>query len=530
MVKNASLLKRISGFSLIWLGLLSSLCLGAVSTASLTNKNAKAPAQVRIRFQDVTDKARALSQQPFEEPTNSIPESLKKIGYDQWRDIRFNPTKSLWVDDPFRVQFFHLGFIYQQPVIINYIDKNGSHRLPFSPNLYEYAKNDYKDPLAADIGFAGFRIHYPLNTPTYADELVAFLGASYFRALGKNLSYGISARGLAIDTALDTGEEFPYFKEFWLIHPVPSAKEITFYALLDSQSVTGAYEFVVRPGEETVMQVKSVLFLRKKVRKLGIAPLTSMFSYGKSSGFKSDSDFRPEVHDSDGLLTQAKSGEWIWHPLVNPSQLLINAFGGGQPQGFGLIQRDTDFDNYQDLEARYDRRPSVWVTPQNDWGTGHLELLQLPTDSEYNDNIGVYWVPEKSFEPGETLQYSYSLSWYSAKHKRSFLASVEATRIVRKPESVTFFIDFLADSSETLLLKKDLAADIQVFNGYKIAGSQIIRNPVTNGWRLVIRVQFDKAGPLKDLLPNQAPALELRAFLKDETQAVTETWSYTYLP
>jgi glucans biosynthesis protein len=484
----------------------------------------------RVHFQDVVSKAKALSSEAFREPGKDLPESLKKIGYDEWRDIRFKSSQSLWLKEPFSVQFFHLGFIYPDPVVIHYVDRSGSHRVPFLTDMFEYANATHKDQLKTDVGFAGFRVHYPLNTPAYADELVSFLGASYFRALGRDLAYGISARGLAVDTAESTGEEFPRFKEFWIIQPLPGAKSITFYALLDSKSVAGAYEFTVRPGDETVMDVKSELFIRKKIKKLGIAPLTSMFFYGKNSGFKGDSDFRPEVHDSDGLLIKAKSGEWIWHPLINPEAMTINAFGGGQPEGFGLLQRDTKFDHYQDLEARYDRRPSVWVTPKNDWGTGHLELLQLPTESEYNDNIGAYWVPERSFEPGESLKYSYSLAWYSGQKKRSTLAQIESTRIVRKPDGVMFIIDFLSDNLALPLLKQEPRSDILVYNDYKVTGSQIIKNNITNGWRLVIHVAIDKEGRWKDMLPNQKPAVELRAFLKDNDTPITETWSYTYQP
>lgn len=486
--------------------------------------------QKKIRFQDVVKNARVLAEQDFQVPDrDNMPESLKKIGYDQWRDIRFKPAQSLWSKDLFNVQFFHRGFLYPERVLIHYADKNGIQDMPFSPDLFNYKKEKYCEGLTQDIGFAGFRIHYPLNTSSYADELVSFIGASYFRALGKGLLYGISARGLAINTVEDIGEEFPYFKEFWIVRPTLLAREITILALLDSRSLTGAYEFVVRPGEETLMRVKSTLFIRKQIRKLGIAPLTSMFFFGEHSA-RIESDFRPEVHDSDGILIQEKSGEWTWHPLVNPKRLMMNYFGGGQPKGFGLMQRDTNFDHYQDLEARYDLRPSVWVKPEGDWGTGHLELFQLPTGTEYNDNVSIYWVPEKAIEPKESLTYAYTLSWHSAKEKRSPLAWPDSTRIVRKQDSIMFLVDFLPDAKQKSLYKKELTAEIQAFNGYKIAESQIIQNTVTKGIRLMVRVRLDKEGFLQNILPTELPAIDLRAYIKDKDTAVTETWSFTYLP
>ena len=227
---------------------------------------------------------------------------------------------------------------------------------------------------------------------------------------------------------------------------------------------------------------------------------------------------------------QLKSGEWVWHPLVAPSRLLVNAFGGGQPLGFGLIQRDTDFDHYQDLEARYDRRPSVWVVPQGAWGRGHLELIQIPTGNEYNDNVGAYWVPERMPEPGEVVHYNYTLIWHVAFHRPPPPSHVLATRVVKKKDAVMFVVDFSAPSSGAVLPGKDLTPDIQVFNGYKVERSQVICNTVSGGWRLVLEVRLDQAGIFQGMLPYQPPAVDLRVFLKDGDLSVTETWSYTYLP
>ena len=484
----------------------------------------------RVQFQDVVAKAKDLSKKPFKDSGQDLPDVLKKMTYDQWRGIRFKPSHSLWQGQHYSVQFFHLGGFYQHPVIINYIDQAGDHQFPFSSELFEYANKDLKGYLPQDYGFAGFRVHYPLNTPKYADELIAFLGASYFRALGQDQLYGMSARGLAINTAEDTGEEFPLFREFWIQQPTSKTKRIKIYALLDSNSLTGAYEFIIEPGLETIVKVNSVLYLRQHIQKMGIAPLNSMFFYGKNTGFKGDSDFRPEVHDSDGFLINDKSGEWIWHPLVNPSELLVNSFGGGQPFGFGLLQRDTDFDHYQDLEARYDKRPSIWVTPKGDWGRGHLELVQIPTVNEYNDNIVAYWVPERSLEAGDSLKFAYSLCWYSARHQRSLEGFVQATRIVKKPDEIMFIVDYAGDKFKETPKDRSIVPDVWVSKGAHLADTQLVKNVVSGGWRLVLHVLLDPANPMELNLSHQKSAIEFRAFLKDKAKAVTETWSYTYLP
>ncbi len=489
-----------------------------------------APAKKTL-FNDVVNKARALAEEPFENTGEAFPEELRTIGYDEWRSLRFKPAKSLWPNEPFSIQFFHPGFIYHNPVNINYVEKNTAVRIPFSPDLFDYSQSGRSDLAPGDIGFAGFRVHYPLNTPTYADEIIAFLGASYFRALGKNMAYGMSARGLAVNTAEPSGEEFPYFREFWVVHPALKAQEITVYALLDSRSLTGAYTFLIRPGEETTVDIKAVLFFRERVHKLGLAPLTSMFFHGENTTSKIEHDFRPEVHDSDGLLIQESSGEWTWHPLVNPETLLINGFGGGQPLGFGLLQRDTDFDHYQDLEARYDNRPSVWVIPGNDWNPGRLELLQIPTANEYNDNIGAYWVVERPFEAGESFEFNYTLLWHTGNQKRSGLASVDSTRLAKKTDDITFVIDFLPGLSQEMIPADDISADIQVLNDYTVSFSQIIKNDITGGWRLVIHVNLEQQQWLLDkVIPNRKPVVELRAFLKNGNTRISETWSYSYLP
>jgi periplasmic glucans biosynthesis protein len=480
-------------------------------------------------FEHVVEQAKNAARKPFKEVSDKkIPDFLKQIGYDEWRDIRFKDDQALWAETrAFKVKFFHLGFIYQKPVIIHIVGPLGTYESRFSPEFFDYGKTKLKDRVPLDLDFAGFRIHYPLNSRNIFDELVVFLGASYFRALGKNQGYGMSVRGLAIDTAVQSGEEFPFFKEFWIVQPKSRSKEITIYALLDSPRITGAYQYIIRPGEETVMDVTSVLFTRKRIQKLGIAPLTSMFFYGENTGSRAD-DFRPEVHDSDGVLIATKQDEWIWHPLKNPQELAINSFDVGTPQGFGLMQRDTNFDHYQDLESRFDARPSVWVTPQGDWGKGHVEAVQIPSPNEYNDNMNAFWVPEKPVEAGQTLKFAYTLSWCNANVKLPPTGYVTDTRAVRhgNKEGARFLIDF--QGKRLNAIKKIPAASIHVTKGYKITDWQVIKNTAKGGWRLVFQIQMDKEGPFRDLLPNKIPAADLRAFLTDGSHALTETWTYTY--
>jgi glucans biosynthesis protein len=483
-----------------------------------------------IHFSDVQKIAKKLSMKPYAPPADHLPEAWKTMGYDQWRDLRFK--RSLWAEDrePFKVQFFHPGFIYNQPVTIHVIDEEGTREYKFSSELFDYAKTKLARHAPSNAGFAGFRIHYPINTPDYYDEIVAFLGASYFRALPKGLFYGMSVRGLAINTADEAGEEFPFFKEFWIVKPAAKDKKITVYALLDSPSVVGAYEYDIYPGAETIMSVKSTLLIRQKIEKLGLAPLTSMYFYGENTKAIGAADYRPEVHDSDGLLISSRSGEWIWRPLDNPERLSINSFYVGTPRGFGLLQRDFNFDHYQDLEARYEMRPSVWVEVAEDWGPGHVELVQIPTKNEYNDNMVAFWVPEKKPQPGAVLNYSYRLHWHAAKDRPVPLGYVTDTRIIREDKLVRFILDFQGKDLAAISGKKHLEADLSVSKGYKILNRQLFKNLVTGGWRMVFQVQIDHEGLLKDMLPSTRPACELRAIVKDKGKTLTETWTYTLVP
>lgn len=486
-------------------------------------------------LQNVIDQASKLAKKSYQESQRQVPEFLLNMSYDEWRDIRFNPDQALWLKDkrPFTVQFFHPGLFYDRIVTIYTVDATGVRPVAFSPDLFDYGNTDLKDRIPSGLGFAGFRLHYPINTETYRDEVMVFLGASYFRAVGAKQTYGLSARGLAIDTAMPSGEEFPYFTHFWLVTPAPEDQKITLYALLDSPSVTGAYRFVVQPGKDTVVDVTSRLFLRKKPEKLGIAPLTSMFFYGENSPHRPVEDFRPEVHDSDGLLIANRSGEWIWRPLHNPRNLLITSFQSKNPAGFGLLQRDVEFDHYQDLEARYETRPSLWISPLGNWGEGRVELIQIPTESEFNDNIIAFWIPERVPEKDKPFWYSYRMTWGRSSSVRPPGGRVVATRMVGIKDSKArrFLIDFAGDRLESFPAEKPLTAVVTVDPRASLLEQQLYKNSVTGGWRLVFLVMVEEPGSMERVLPQaKRSALELKAFLKLGDSVLTETWSYAFQP
>jgi glucans biosynthesis protein len=494
-----------------------------------------ADAEEPFNLQKVIDRARALASKPFQESGKNVPDVLAKLTYDQWRDIRFDNAKSLWASEklPFVVRFFHPGFLYSRSVKIHEIDASGIRPVAFSPDLFDYGQNDLKTTFPSDMGYAGFRVHYPINTKDYLDEVVVFLGASYLRAVAKGQNYGLSARGLAIDTALATGEEFPQFTEFWLVKPKPGAARLTIYALLDSQSVTGAYRFSIEPGKETVFDVRARLFSRRQVEKLCLAPLTSMFFYGENTKPVPVNDYRPEVHDSDGLMVADGGGRWIWRPLINPRSLSVSSFQVFDPLGFGLVQRDIHFDHYQDLEAHYESRPSVWITPGEKWGEGRVELVQIPTDSEMHDNIVAYWVPAKAPEKGQSIWFSYKMVWHTADSRRPVGGRVVSTRTAsgKGERGRKFVLDFEGTRLDSLAPDKPLSAVITVDPRAKVLEHQLFKNLITNGWRLVFQMSVEEPSSMERVLPShKRDPLELRAFLKLGETPLTETWSHLYYP
>ena len=474
----------------------------------------------------VAEKAQELAKQPYSDRQTKVPDWMLvgSMTYDQWRDIRFRPDQALWRDKklPFQVQLFHPGLYYDRTVRVNVVDSAGVHPVPFSTERFDYGKNDFAARIPADIGYAGLRVHYAIKNPAYFDEIAVFLGASYFRALGRDNVYGLSARGLAIDTVEPSGEEFPVFTEFWLVEPEPNAKTLVLYALLDSRSLAGAYRFEITPGPQTVVDIDSRLYARRRVAKLGVAPLTSMFFFGENSTRRFD-DFRPEVHDSDGLLVHFDTGEWLWRPLENPPRINISSFNTTDPRGFGLLQRDRDFANYQDIETRSELRPSAWIEPHGDWGSGHAELIEIPTDTELNDNIVLMWVPDVPLTPDKPASFAYALSW-DGDVTRPPGGRVVATRRDRGtvPNAYRFVIDF--DGERLRSLPPDRAPKASVSAGPRPDAAEIldlhlVKHPVTGGWRLTFQVR-----------PLIKDPIELRAYLADGDDVVTETWSYTLLP
>ena len=466
-------------------------------------------------FDDIVGQARALAERDFANPPQAGPDDLAGLSYEQYHDIRFRREHALWVEQGlgFEVDLFHPGFRFMRPVDMFDVDESGVHPLSLAPDMFDYGPRVTPPASDADLAFTGFRVRAPLNAPDRLDEFAVFQGGTRFRAVGSGQTYGVSARGLAINTADAEGEEFPDFTAFWLMKPVRGDSTMTVLALMDSPSITGAYRFQIRPGEATVIDVDTVLFPRRQVAKIGLGPLTSMFLYDASARAGYD-DFRTAVHNSDGLQMLTGNGERIFRPLANPSLLQISAFQDNNPRGFGLVQRNRRFADFQDLDARFDLRPSTWVEPIGDWGSGAVILVEIPTEAETNDNIVAYWRPSTPLEPGSRTDLSYRLHYCTTPPDNVPLARVAATRGGRGGDGRRrlFVIDFVGLPAAERMPR----AEVSQSNGV-ILNVTAEPNPVDGSYRVSFEVD-----------PGDESLVELRVVLVGDAGPVSETWLYRW--
>jgi len=480
-------------------------------------------------FESLIADARQRAAAPYETPQPRYPDVLDTVGYDAFMGIHADSERALWANSPrpFAVEFFHLDQNARDPVNIHVVRNGRSRRLRYEPGLFRYDDPSLRDKLPDDLGFAGFRL---TDTRHDGHEWLAFKGASYFRSPGALNQYGLSARGVAADTGYGDGEPFPRFTDYWLSEPAPGDDAITIYALLQGEHLTGAYRMVCRRPGEVVMDNESHLFQRTPLRRLGIAPITSMFWFSETNA-RRGSDWRPEIHDSDGLAMTTGVGAHIWRPLTNPPRIQYSAFADDNPRGFGLLQRDRNFDHYQAGKVGFEKRPSLWVEPKGDWGRGHVGLLELPTDDEIYDNINAFWVPEDSSADGQEWRFDYRLRWTDQVALDADLARVVATRTGRAgapgtyadqpPLARKFVIDFeggpLAGQRDAGYMQSQVeAASGEIINPY------VRRIEATGGWR----VFFDWRGDA----PDAERPIELKCVLMHGNTPLSETWTYAYVP
>jgi glucans biosynthesis protein len=512
---------------------LAGLAAGAMlfATVSLAGERAAG-----FSLDEATARAKALAESAYVAPVSNLPAVFQKMQFFDYQKIQPRPERFAWstLRTPFRLAFYHQGMQFDTPVKINEIVAGTVREIPYQADRFDFGDLSFDGPTIGKLGWAGFRVMYPINEPAKSDEIMSVLGASYFRVVGKGQTYGLSGRGLAIDTGLPIAEEFPAFREFWIRRPGPKDRRLTFYALMDSPRATGAYEFVVVPGKQTVLNVKARIFLRQGATPavFGVAPLTSMFLYGPNQPATA-TNFRPAIHDSSGLAIHAGDGQWIWRPLNNPPMVAVSNFATDNPKGFGLLQRGRDFSRYEDLKDRYHLRPSAWIEPLNDWGKGSVRLVEIPTLDETNDNIVAFWAPDKLPAAGKPLAFDYRIRWtldepallkgglsYVWQTMRA-AGEVYQPNLIRAADgTLVFLVDFKGPSLRRLAANAAVTAKVGANDNVEIIGTELRPNPAIRGWRLAYRIK------LKD----PAAVSQLHAALMLGERTLTETWNLEIPP
>jgi glucans biosynthesis protein len=472
--------------------------------------------------------ARTRAAQAYAAPAKRLPPAVAALDWDHWQAIRFRDERSLWADDGlrFQVRFAHPGYTLDKPVRMYEVVNGSAREITFDATLFDYTRAGIRPAaVPANLGFGGFRILHHTN---WARDCAAFQGASYFRAVDGDLQYGISQRGLAINCGLPEPEEFPDFIAYYLERPARDSSRLTVYGLLDSPSVAGAYRFVIDVGDTTLMDIDSALYPRRQIERIGIAPATSMFLCGKNDR-RIDDDWRPEIHDSDGLQICTGAGEWIWRPLVNPASVRVNSFLDDAPRGFGLMQRERQFAQYQDDGVFYDKRPSVWIEPKSAWHKGAVMLVEIPTPDETNDNIVAFWTPEEKPQAGVEYLYGYRLYWCRDNPHGPKQATVIATRtgvggqvgVKRSHFAWRFVVDFAGGELAALSENAHVVPVITTSRG---------RIEIPSARRIVSRPGEWRAAFDLALTGDIVDPVNLRLYLSLDGQALTETWLYQYIP
>ncbi|GBQ30338.1 glucan biosynthesis protein G [Gluconacetobacter azotocaptans] len=464
--------------------------------------------------------AERLSQHPYRAPDQTLPAAIDNLNFDQYRAIAYRPEQALWHGQnlEFDVEFFPRGFLYRPRIEIYEVTDGKSAAVPYNPDLFTYG--DPKLRVTDDVGFAGLRLRYAINTPGVMEECCVFLGASYFRAVAKGQNYGLSARGFADGTGNPKGEEFALFRAYWLEKPQPGVDSVVLHALLDSPSVAGAFRFTIRPGDMTTFDVQSYLYPRTAIAEPGIAPLTGMFYFDANDRNHVD-DWRPAAHDSEALSIWTGSDQQLWRPLRNPQDLQFSAFADISVRGFGLMQRKRAFADFQDLALNYEKRPSLWIEPVGDWGAGSVDLVEIPTPNEVNDNIVSFWRPKGGLAAGHEYAFTYRMYWGWDTPWPTKLARVAATRVgavTDDPAARFFDIDFTGAPFD------NLPADAK-FHLVPSSSAGTIRNvvvepnPNIHGWRTTF-----------EFAPGDAKIAELTCVLANDTGPVSEQWTYRWTP
>lgn len=473
-------------------------------------------------FQDAELKAKQLASQSYS-PAPQIPEALRQIDQNTFERIAIKPSAALWQTARFGVDPISAGYIYDQPVDLYEVTPEAVSPIPFDKTKFDWPSQAFAQTVPANLGFAGFSVHYPLSGQDARDVMMTFLGGAQFNVVAANQVPGAHARGVAIDTGLPQGEQFPRFTTFWLVRPNPSDLQLTIYALLDGKSLTGAYQFVIRPnGSRVDVQVTAALFPRTGITRLGLAPLSTMYFYGQI-GQRPAGQWRPAAYESDGLLMHTGEGDWVYRSLQNPSTLRVSEFAADGIRGFGFMQRQTQFCQFEDAIARFERRPSFWVTTEAGFGKGKVVLVQIPTGSDLHENQIAFFQPADGVDAAHPISFAYTLSAGNsdiaqeplAEVRRPLIGTVKLNSDDKTEKAYRVNLDFSGGPLNTLADNDPVIAQIDTAGTANVQEQAVIPLPEAGHWRLSML-----------LVPTGKSSVTIDASLALNKKVISETWRY----
>lgn len=474
------------------------------------------------RFTPATlqDLARLLAKKPYVAPSVELPDPFNNLNYEQYISIRAQPNAVLWANEGrgFTIEPLHRGYAFMSAVSLYAVEDGLVRRLSYDRGKFDYGK---LQPAASlpDLGFSGFRV-FGDGQSGRQREVAIFQGATFFRSSARGQNLGVMARGLTLKAGDPKGEEFPLFRAYWIEQPTAKSDSLIIHALLDSESVCGAYRFTLRTGDVSIIDTEVMLFPRAAVENYGIGGMTSTFFFGPNDRRNVD-DVRPAVFESSGLQIHNGNDEWIWRTLSNPETLQISSFvDNGNPHGFGLLQRERDYNAFLDDDQNFERRPSLWIEPIGEWAPGMVQLFEIPTDSEINDNVLAYWRPKQPLVAGGEASFAYRQFWCWQMPDRPALAMVTNTRVGRgrANNQRRFVVDFSGDMLKSSQTMAELKPALSASPGNL---SNIRMWPYPE--RKLVRIGFD-------LEPGSDNLSELRLVLEAGGKPVSETWLYRWTP
>jgi glucans biosynthesis protein len=467
--------------------------------------------------QSILDLARQMAKQPFKAPKPALPDVLANLTYDQYVTIRARPGSAIWINDNigFAIEPLHRGFIFTTPMDINLVENGAPQHLPYNRAAFDFDKLQFPADMP-DIGYSGFRVLQQIDGGNFV-QVAIFQGASFFRAMAHGQNLGVTARGLSIRTADPAGEEFPMFRNVWIEKPTPAANALVIHALLDSQSTTGAFRFTLRPGEATIIDIELTLCARAAIDNFGIAAMSATYLLGSMDRRRSE-DVRPNVYEVDGLQILTGKGEWLWRPVSNRETLQVSAFTDQNPRGFGLLQRSRMFETFEDDEAHWELRPSLWIEPIGDWADGEVVLIEIPAESENNDNVIASWRPKAPIAAGAEVSFAYRQFWCWQPPERPALAIATTERTGKIGKNRRFIVQFTGD----VFADPQRFADIKPNLTAKPGQVGNVRTFVSRD-RKHCRIVFD-------LDPGSEAFSEVRLVLEQSGKPVSETWLYRWTP